>query len=112
MIKVYVTNDALEVYMILQYNGEGEERSKLVDVAIKIAIKEADINYGIIQDAFRGELPFNTQYSLPKAILLFMDRIRKLKCVKSKCPKPKLIENDKVNHYELSLIHHVKVEIG
>ncbi len=109
MIKVYVTNDALEAYMILQYNElEGEERSKLVDV-IKIAIKEADINYGIIQDAFRGELPFNTPILIAKGDPPVHGQDSQIKMYEIESPKPKLIENDKVNHYELSLIHHVKV---
>lgn len=109
MIRIDVTDDALKAYMILQYNElEDQESSKLVNV-IRIAINQAKINYGLKKEAFQAKMPFNTPILIAEGIPPVHGQDSQIRMYEVATPKPKVIENDKVNHYDLNLIHQVKV---
>jgi len=109
MISVEISKDALEAYVILQYVPEeyNNDRAKLVN-AIQHALKNANINYGILQEVFQRELPLNTPVLIARGKPPVHGRDSEIKMYQIPEPKPQIIDNGKVNYYNLNLIHHVK----
>mgnify|MGYP000844145055 FL=1 len=109
MISVEISKDALEAYVILQYVPEeyNNDRAKLVN-AIQHALKNANINYGILQEVFQRELPLNTPVLIARGKPPVHGRDSEIKMYQIPEPKPQIIDDGKVNYYNLNLIHHVK----
>jgi len=109
MISVDICNNALEAYITIHELPEDykKDRNKLVD-AIRHALNNANVNYGIMHEVMYGELPLNTPVLIAKGKPPVHGTDSVIKMFEVPEPKPLLIENDKVNFYELNLIHHVK----
>ncbi|AGC67525.1 hypothetical protein Cst_c05030 [Thermoclostridium stercorarium subsp. stercorarium DSM 8532] len=109
MISVNICNNALEAYITLHYLPEDykNNRGKLTE-AIQSALKKANVNYGIMYEVLNGELPLNTPILIAKGKPPVHGTDSEIRMFQIPEPKPLLIDNDRVNHYELNLIHHVK----
>lgn len=109
MISVDIRNNGLEAYITLHYlPAEYENNSAQLINAIQHALKEANVNYGIMQEVLYSELPFNTPVLIAKGKPSVHGMDSEIKMYRIPEPKPSIIENDKVNYYDLNLIHHVK----
>lgn len=109
MISVEISNGALEAYIILYYLPDDykDGRFKLIN-AIQLALKKANVNYGIIQEVFYDELPINTPILIAKGKPPVHGRDSEVKMYQVPEPKPRIVDDGKVNYYDLNLIHHVK----
>lgn len=109
MISVDICNNALEAYITIHFLPEDykTDRDKLFN-AIQQALKNANVNYGIMYEVMHGDLPLNTPVLIAKGEPPVHGTDSVIKMFQIPEPKPLLIESGKVNFYELNLIHHVK----
>lgn len=109
MFSVDICNNGLEAYITLhflpdEYKDNPEELIK----AIKSALKEANVNYGIIEEVLHSELPLNTPILIAKGKPPVHGTDSVVKMYQVPEPKPCIVDNGRVNYYDLNLIHHVK----
>lgn len=109
IISVSISDDALEAYITLNFLPDElkDDHTALIQ-AIQSALKNADVNYGIIQEALFNDIPLNTPVLIAKGKPPVHGKDSEIKMYSISDPKPRIIDNGKVNYYDLDLIHHVK----
>lgn len=109
IISVSISDDALEAYITLNFLPDElkDDHTALIQ-AIQSALKNADVNYGIIQEALFNDIPLNTPVLIAKGKPPVHGKDFEIKMYSISDPKPRIIDNGKVNYYDLDLIHHVK----
>lgn len=111
-ITVKVSGDALEAYITLNMAMEKLRLDKRRELLPKIidSLTKAGVVYGIDTDVLKGELKPNEPILVARGQKPVPGRDAIVKLYEIDDPKPTVIENDKVNYYDLNLIH--KVQAG
>ncbi|HEY8499877.1 MAG TPA: FapA family protein [Clostridia bacterium] len=107
---VEVTPDQLKAYLCLNVSEaelEPENRKRLIEEIVK-ALAEKQVVYGIKSEVLHGKLENDRRILIAEGIAPINGRDSVIRLYEIEGPKPQIIDNDKVNHYELNLIHHVE----
>jgi uncharacterized protein (DUF342 family) len=109
-VTVEVTPDQIKAYLYLnvpEADLEPEYRKQLVEEIVN-ALAEKDVVYGINSGVLYGKLENYKKILIAEGIPPINGEDSVIRLYEIEGPKPQVIDNDKVNHYELNLINHVE----
>jgi len=109
-ITVEVTPDQLKAYLYLNVPEEelDPKNRKLLIEEIVRALAGKQVVYGINSEVLYGKLENHKMILIAEGIPPINGQDSVIRMYEIEGPKPQIIDNDKVNHYELNLIHHVE----
>ncbi len=108
-IVIEVSNDQLKAYLTLNIPEKDlklENRKALVEEILS-ALAENEVVYGINTEVLRGDLHAFKKILIAEGFPAVNGNDAEIRQYEIKGPKPQIIDNNKVNHYELNLINHV-----
>lgn len=109
-IFIEVSDDELKATMSLNVSAPDllpSNRSPLIKEIIA-ALSEAGVIYGVNKGIFEGELKAGIKYLIAEGRPAINGNDASVRLYEINVPKPKIIDQGKVDHYELNLINHVK----
>lgn len=109
-ITISMTDDALKSYLTLYVSNEDLLPNKRVDLVKEIfdALNKAGIVYGIKTAVLAGDLKSGTEYLIAEGLPAVNGTDAQIKQFEVTTPQPQIVDQGKVNHYELNLIHQVQ----
>ncbi|HEY9060000.1 MAG TPA: FapA family protein [Pseudobacteroides sp.] len=109
-VVVEISDDGLKAYItlfVLDNELNNGTNTKLLKEILK-KLSDKGVVFGIKQDALLDVLPNHTKILIAEGIEPVNGGDSEIRMYEINEPKPSVTDNDKVNHYELSLINHVK----
>lgn len=109
-VTISVTEDALKAYMTLYVSDDdltADNRVKLVK-EIFDALNKKGVVYGIKTELLAEPLRSRVEYLIAEGTPPINGKDSEIRLYKIEPPKPQIIDEGKVNHYELNLINRVK----
>ncbi len=110
-VTIEVSGDLLKAYLILnvpEMDLELENRKELIG-EILAALADKQVVYGINTSLLKGKLEPFKRILIAEGIPAINGKDAVIRKYEIHNPKPQIIDKNKVNHYELNLIHHVNV---
>lgn len=107
---VEISPDQLQVWLILNIPSEELEtksRNALIH-EVYDALKKANVTYGILSDALKGELSTGKHILIARGLKPVPGKDSEIKLYEVSEPKPTVIDNGQANFYDLNLIHQVQ----
>ncbi len=109
-VVVEISEDNLEARVTLNIpkkDFQADNRRNLV-MEVMDALRMAGVNYGIMLEKLRGDLKCGDQIVIAEGIPPVNGKDSKVKMYQIQEPKPQIVDNGSVNHYDLNLIHQVQ----
>jgi uncharacterized protein (DUF342 family) len=105
-----ISDDGLKAYITLFVSDAESNSCKNMELIKEILKKLSEIGvvFGIKQDILLGALPNQTKILIAEGVEPVNGEDSVIKMYEIREPKPNISDNGNVNHYELSLINHVK----
>lgn len=109
-VAVEISDDGLKAYITLFISDDELNRGRNVELLKEILKKlsENGVVFGVKQEALLGELKNQTQILIAEGVEPINGEDSAIKMYEIVEPKPSIMDDGKVNYYELSLINHVK----
>lgn len=109
-IKVEISEDKLYAYITLNLTSEelGMNKRKELTMEVMDALKKANVNYGIMLNALKGDLPVGMPILIAQGIPPVNGKDSEIKMYKVNDPKPQVVDDGSVNFYNLNLVHKIK----
>lgn len=110
-IKVEISKDNLNAYMTLNLMPEELSKDKRRELTLEVleALKRAGVNYGIMLNVLKDDLPINEPILIAQGIPPVNGKDSVIKMYEVDNPKPQVVDDGSVNFYNLNLIHQIKV---
>lgn len=110
-ITVEISEDKLSAYMTLNLTPEELPMDRRKDLITEImdALRKAGVNFGIIFNTLKGDLPACKPILIAQGTPPVNGKDSEIKMYKVTEPKPQVVDDGRVNYYNLNLIHKVKV---
>lgn len=109
-VSLRVSEDGLKAYMTLYVNNEELYDNNRIELIKEIFdnLNKAGIVFGIDTKLLAGPLKAGVEYVIAEGFPPINGEDAVIKMYQLSDVKPKVIDSDKVNYYELSLINHVR----
>ena len=109
-VAVEISDDGLKAYITLFVSDDELNEGRNVELLKEILKKlsEKGVVFGVNQEALLGELKNQTKILIAEGIEPINGEDSVIKMYEIIEPKPNILDDGKVNYYELSLINHVK----
>ncbi len=109
-INLRVSDDNLKAYMTLYINKEELSSNNRIPLVKEVfdTLNKAGIVFGINTKLLAGPLKAGVEYVIAEGFPAVNGEDAEIKMYELSTLKPKVVDSDKVNHYELNLINHVK----
>ena len=110
-IKVEISKDYLNAYITLNVMPEELTKDKRKELTLEVldALKKAGVNYGIMLNVLKGDLPINEPILIAQGIPPINGKDSVIKMYEVDNPKPQVVDDGSVNFYNLNLIHRIEV---
>lgn len=109
-IKVEISEDKLSAHITLNLTPEelGMDKRKELTMDVMDALKKAGVNYGIMLNALKGDLPAGEPILIARGTPAVDGTDSVIKMYEVNEPKPQVVDDGRVNFYNLNLIHKIK----
>lgn len=107
-IAAEVSTDGLKAYIVLNVSLkelEAQNRRALIEEILSV-LSNYQIVYGIKSEVLKTLVPYE-KVLIAEGFPAINGEDAQVRQYMMESPKPQVIDNDRVNHYELNLIHHV-----
>lgn len=109
-VNIRISEDNLKAYMILYVNNGDLAANNRITLVKEIfdALNKSGVVFGINTKLLAGPLKSSVEYVIAEGFPAVNGDDAQTKIYQISNLKPQVIDSDKVNHYELNLINHVK----
>ncbi len=109
-INIRISEDSLRAYMILYLNNDDLSSNNRIGLIKEIfdTLNKCGVVFGINTKILAGPLKAGIEYVIAEGFPAVNGEDAQVKMYELSNLKPQVVDSDKVNHYELNLINHVK----